>query len=115
MESFLSFNTSFVQLGNHRYDNDDGGETNFSKRPTTTLMDFMPQLKISTDSSENEKNKERNDKRRSHVDTSQSTMKLKGSKDQIVVEQDGMEEFIDNDDDPSHGIFRERRNPLPPR
>lgn len=97
---------------NHRYDNEDG-ETSFVKRPPpkTTLIDFMPQLKISVDS-ENEKTKERNGKRRNN--TNETTNH--SSKDQIVYEQDIVnDETADNDDDPTHGAFRERRNPLPPR
>lgn len=97
---------------NHRYDNDDG-ENNFVKRPPpkTTLIDFMPQLKISVES-ENEKTKERNGKRRTNTNETTNPP----SKDQIVYEQDIVnDEPADNDDDPTHGAFRERRNPLPPR
>jgi len=93
---------------NHRYENDDN-ENNFGKRPPpkTTLIDFMPQLKNSLDI-ENEKGKERNGKRRTN--TSET------SKDQIVYEQDNFnDENADNEDDPTHVAFRERRNPLPPR
>lgn len=93
---------------NHRHENDDT-ENHFGKRPPpkTTLIDFMPQLKNSLDV-DNEKPKERNGKRRTN--TSET------SKDQIVYEQDNFnDENADNEDDPTHVAFRERRNPLPPR
>jgi hypothetical protein len=129
-------------IGNHRHDNDDA-DGNFFKRPPpkTTLMDFMTSLKISSDV-ENDKVKERpsNGKRRHHQESYPSTTKTHNSThtanysvhsshygvnnnhyltetcaDQAVLEQDGIDETFDIDDDPTHAIYRERRNPLPPR
>ena len=85
----------------------DESETVFGKRPPpkTTLIDFMPQLKISVDG-ENEKPKERNGKRRPNPPEANNH----SSKDQIVHEQEYVQdEAAEND------AFRERRNPLPPR
>jgi hypothetical protein len=68
-------------------------------------MDFMTTLKISNDN-ENEKPKDRSD---NHKRPSN------GSNDQILFQQDGLDEQLDPEDDPSHANYRERRNPLPPR
>jgi hypothetical protein len=35
--------------------------------------------------------------------------------DQIPFQQDGINEQLEGEDDPSHSNYRERRNPLPPR
>lgn len=128
-----------VRIGNNRYENEDG-ETSFFKRPPpkTTLMDFMTSLKISDDS-ESDKGKERNGntKRRANQDfhPSQPTKSNTSShtayqthyplnnnhyaagvyNDQIVFEQEDFEEPLDGEDEAGHSIYRERRNPLPPR
>ncbi len=70
-------------------------------------MDFMTTLNLSNDT-ENEKPKER--PRRTNNGINQSYYN-----DQIFFPQDGIEEQLDPEDDPSHVNFRERRNPLPPR
>jgi len=103
----------FYLIGNNRYDNNDGGESNFLKRPPpkNTLMDFMTSLKISNDN-ENEKPKEHNTKRQ-YNGNNQSHYSL--NNDQIIFEQDSIDEQLNPEDDPSHANYRERRNPLPPR
>ena len=91
-------------------------------------MDFMTSLKISN-VSENEKPKERDDKRRYNNEqyndppntTNNSNYQVHHSlnnnnyHDQIIFQQDGIDEQLDSEDDPSHANYRERRNPLPPR
>jgi hypothetical protein len=103
-------------------------------------MDFMTSLKIADDP-EGDKGKERNGntKRRSNQDSypSQPTTKSNTSShtaypthypmnnnhyaagvvynDQIVFEQEDFEEQLDGEDESGHAIYRERRNPLPPR
>ena len=122
---------------NSRYDNDDN-ESNFSKRPPkTTLMDFITSLKISDDSkptidNENPKLKDRSETKRRNPEQYYSTTKSNNSlnhatnnfnpyypsnhyPDQITFQQDGINEQLDSEDDPSHSNYRERRNPLPPR
>jgi hypothetical protein len=129
---------------NSRYDNDDS-ESNFLKRPPpkNTLMDFMTSLKISNDSKqpvddENQKFKDRPDtKRRNNEQYYQTNKPSNGINttnpvtkttspnhyypsnnnytDQITFQQDGINDQLDSEDDPSHSNYRERRNPLPPR
>jgi hypothetical protein len=123
---------------NNRYDNDDN-ESNFLKRPPpkTTLMDFMTSFKISTDSkppidTENQKLKERYEKKTRNSEQYYQTNKTNNGinhttnnsnhyyqpnhyPDQIIFQQDGINEQLDPEDDPSHSNYRERRNPLPPR
>jgi hypothetical protein len=70
-------------------------------------MDFMTTLKISNDT-ETEKPKER--PRRPNEATNPSYYN-----EQIFFQQDGIDEQLDPEDDPSHVNYRERRNPLPPR
>ncbi|CAF3725532.1 unnamed protein product [Adineta steineri] len=121
-----SYRPSYEGRRNNRYDNEDG-DNNFLKRPPpkNTLMDFMTTLKISN-VTENEKPKERNDKRRYNNDTNstnntnyQSHHTLNNNNNnyngQIIFHQDGIDEQLDPEDDPSHANYRERRNPLPPR
>ena len=114
-------------LGNNRYDTDDG-EAKILKRPPpkNTLMDFMTSLKLSNDT-EPEKSKERNDnvKRRYNneqydggINTNYQSYYSSNNNnynDQIAFQQDGIDEQLDPEDDPSHINYRERRNPLPPR
>ena len=122
---------------NTRYDNDDN-ESNFLKRPPpkNTLMDFMTTLKISNDpkqtvDNDNQKSKERYDNKRRNPDQYYQTNKTNNGinttntvamnnsnpyyTDQITFQQDGINEQLDPEDDPSHSNYRERRNPLPPR
>ena len=101
-------------------------------------MDFMTSLKIA-DEPESDKAKERNGntKRRSNPDSyPPQAVKSNTSShtaypshypmnnnhystgvynDQIVFEPEDPEEPVDGDEDPAHSIYRERRNPLPPR
>jgi hypothetical protein len=83
-------------------------------------MDFMTSLKLSN-VNENEKPKERNDKRRYNNDTNTTnnfdyhSSNNNNYNDQIIFQQDGIDEQLDAEDDPSHANYRERRNPLPPR
>jgi hypothetical protein len=123
---------------NNRYDNDDN-ESNFLKRPPpkTTLMDFMTSLKISNDSkppidNENQKLKDRSETKRRNTEQYHSNNKTNNGlnnttnnsnhyypsnnyTDQVTFQQDGINDQLDPEDDPSHSNYRERRNPLPPR
>jgi hypothetical protein len=122
---------------NTRYDNEDN-ESNFLKRPPpkNTLMDFMTSLKISNDpkqtvDNDNQKSKERYDNKRRNPEQYYQTNKTNNGinttntvttnnsnhyyTDQITFQQDGINEQLDPEDDPSHSNYRERRNPLPPR
>ncbi len=120
---------------NNRYDNDDN-ESNFLKRPPpkTTLMDFMTSFKISADTkppidNENQKLKERYEKKTRNseqyyktnnginhtTNNSNHYYQPNHYPDQIIFQQDGINEQLDPEDDPSHSNYRERRNPLPPR
>jgi hypothetical protein len=120
---------------NSRYDNDDNG-SNFLKGPPpkTTLMDFMTSLKISNDlkqinDNDNQKLKDRNEIKRRNpeqyyktnhsinntTNNSNHYYQSNNSTDQITFQQDGINEQLDPEDDPSHSNYRERRNPLPPR
>jgi len=128
---------------NSRYNNDDK-ESNFLKRPPpkTTLMDFMTSLKISNDSkqtidNENQKLKDRYETKRRNPEQYYQTNKTNNginnttnslttnnsnhyyqsnnSTDQITFQQDGVNDQLESEDDPSHSNYRERRNPLPPR
>lgn len=130
--------------GNNGYNRQEqhSTETNFFKRPPAknTLMDFMTTLKISRDSKLNhdeEKSKMKENfsetKRRAHEWTKsnnngnfiQSDSNNNYSTDQPVETTDSSEgvtsesteihEQLDSEDDPSQAIYRERRNPLPPR
>jgi hypothetical protein len=94
-------------------------------------MDFMTSLKLSDDNdNKKDKLKERNEnnKRRynnneqyyppikannSHYSLNNNSSNVYN--DQIVFQQDGINEQLDPEDDPSQANYRERRNPLPPR
>jgi hypothetical protein len=73
-------------------------------------MDFMTSLKISNDN-ENEKGKERYDNNNNKRQYNGNSL----NNDQIIYQQDGIDEQLNPEDDPSHANYRERRNPLPPR
>jgi len=75
-------------------------------------MDFMTSLKISNDN-ENEKGKERYDNNNNNNKRQYNGNSL--NNDQIIYQQDGIDEQLNPEDDPSHANYRERRNPLPPR
>ena len=121
-----------------------GGETNFFKRPPAknTLMDFMTTLKISRDSKINNeeekmKSKEFFETKRRNNEPSYSTINTNtminstnsDSNNQstdypsesvdytetTVSESTDLHDQLDSEDDPSQSIYRERRNPLPPR
>lgn len=97
-------NRTTFRNGDGRRKNDEN-ETIFGKRPPpkTTLIDFMPQLKISVDAENDKPKEQRNGKRR--------PTPTETSKDQLLEEQ----EFLNDDSTENDGAFRERRNPLPPR
>lgn len=135
--SSIGYTHFFCSLigGSNRYDKDDN-ETNFLKRPPpkTTLMDFMTTLKISNDTkpivdNDNQKLKDRYEPKRRNpeqyhktnnghnntMNNSNHYYQMNNYPDQIVFQQDGINEQLDSEDDPSHSNYRERRNPLPPR
>jgi len=127
---------------NTRYDNDDN-DSNFLKRPPpkNTLMDFMTSLTISNDTkqptdNDNHKLKDRYENKRRNTEQYYQTNKTNPGMnstnsstitntyqsnnnnnytDQIPFQQDGINEQLEGEDDPSHSNYRERRNPLPPR
>lgn len=101
--------------GYHRHD-PHASETNFFKRPPAknTLMDFMTTLNISRDSkTPNEEEKRRN--LSGPTDRPAEVTSTGDSNEAVISDSTDFSEQFDPDDDPTQSIYRERRNPLPPR